>query len=282
MAFVGIVIMVVVLVPMLLLPFFVIKGAGRQRQLTRAYADGPSQLGFRPNGGAFEGQFQGLYAWVRPSFDLSAAGATDIAYAMIDPGSYQGNQQLGYQRYEIGVRVPGAQFPETGLYQRQPLGRLDEVEWYRNKGTAPRLPVAVPWRPGASARRGQASFLMTGGAPLWDPSKVDIEVHGVDAAFAQAICGSPELGGQAAGWPHGINLRLLGDTVTLEIIDEARSLIWAFGEREFYSWQFVAFGLAICAAAARAAMAARPAALGGGQAAYGAQAPYGGSGPYGR
>lgn len=216
-----VVLMAVIVVPLAL------RSSRKGQAAARQYNQGPTNLGFVNQGGRFVGDVQGFPAWLVPHFDINMMG---VAWNAAMNSSFGGANTF-FHRYEMGLQVPGARFPDTTFYERDWWGAFSNVEYQRRPPGGNKIATGVP---GVDAR---------------------IDVYATEPRFAAFVASSPELQQMLAHWPY-LNLRISGDIVSLELIHHWRNLESHFGRDALMSWQFAQQAFAVMAAAARASMAA--------------------------
>ena len=194
----------------------------------KAFNQGPLHLGFTNDQGTFSGQVQGHPASIKPGFgaDLTSIGTESgmDAYksAMSDAG--EGDEFESpkfFHSFELKLKVPGASFPPTAIFDSSWWKRFGESEAERRELPGEKLAV----------------------------SNKGVEVFGNDAGFAERVLSNPEFQLHAAKWPF-LNLELNGDEVTLTLLNKWTEMESKFGE-SLWNWKFADQGYALMLAAAK-------------------------------
>ncbi|MBI3073413.1 MAG: hypothetical protein HYY84_14980 [Deltaproteobacteria bacterium] len=221
---------VVALIAIIVIPL-VLRRARKGQSDAAVFQKGPgAKTGFAAvSVNRWEGRFQGYPAVIEAHFDFNFAGA---AFSLMrGKGIGQTAESLGRQmffhRFVFEMKTNGASLPPVAFYERDWWGVFGNVEWQRRKPLGEKVQSGVP---GVDRR---------------------IDIYSTDAAFAAALASDTEFAAQLEHWPY-LNLQLIGDEITLELIHHWNELAGKLGSDALMSWDFAVQALNLLAAAARA------------------------------
>lgn len=207
-------------------PFMIMRARKQGKQAREYFPEFERKTGLQPNGSAgYAGQYRGFQTTMDFGMGMNY-GKLIMRAPTRGLGSLEGRNTF-YQKFHIRMKVPGANFPATGIREKVgPIWRTDE--WINDMISGQKLEL-----------------------PALDISHnlKSVKIHGQDRAFAEKLASDPELKRLLDTW-HYADIRIGGDDVELILDDNMAPA--TFGAR-IASPDHLVQALDICATVAQRA-----------------------------